>query len=71
MSRPIPLERPRLAEGWQLVFEDGCALVRRGLDNADVAALGGGEAVLLGLMDGERRHDELRQLMRDALGRCR
>lgn len=68
MSAPPIFDRPRLASSWTLVFEDGCALVRRCADGADVGALNGGEAVLLGLMDGERHSSDLSAVMRSALG---
>jgi MoaA/NifB/PqqE/SkfB family radical SAM enzyme len=62
------MERPTLADGWDLVIEDGCALVRRQSEGAVVAALTGAEAVILGLMDGRRSLDELKEVVRAALG---
>jgi MoaA/NifB/PqqE/SkfB family radical SAM enzyme len=61
------MERPALADGWDLVIEDGCALVQRQSDGAAVAALTGGEAVILGLMDGGRSLGELKELVGNAL----
>jgi pyrroloquinoline quinone biosynthesis protein E len=59
---------PTLGPDWELVLEGEQALVRRRSDGQAVAALDGAEAVVLGLMDGTRSHDELDALLDAALG---
>lgn len=63
-----PLDRPVLAEAWELALDGGRALVRRRHDSQPVAALTAFEAIVLALADGERTWQSLLSLLAASRG---